>query len=556
LLDRPELDHMTAGERAAAGPTRTERQTSRLLDAVQAIGAELDLDVVLRQIVLAAMDLVDARYGALGVMSQDGVRLDRLVHVGMDDRTVAAIGALPTFCGVLGLIVDETVRTADIGEHPRAEGFPLGHPRMRSFLGVPLRVRDAVFGNLYLAEKTTGPEFTAEDEEVAAALAGAAGTAVQRARLYEQTRQRESWLHAGSEVTKLLLSGAPEAEVFTSIAEHVRELTGATEASVMLPEPDGRIRVAAGVGPVGVAAVGLLIDPDVHAVGEAFRTGRTINLAEGEMARERLGQPHLPQVGPALMVPMAAGGSIRGVLGAARPPGAPPFSPSVLPAVQGFAEQAELAYELAERRRDGERLSLFADRDRIARNLHDLVIQRLFATGMGLEGAANLISVDPVDAAARVRRAVDDLDITIKEIRTTVFALQQPVGHSYSLRAKIIDVADEAANALGFTPSVQFEGLVDTTVDDRIGEELLAVLREALSNVARHAAATSASVAVSASGRLLLVVTDDGLGLSDSTRRSGLANMAIRAEQLGGSFTVARGDPVGTVLRWSVPLRA
>lgn len=546
---------MTAGERAPDRQTRTERRNSRLLDAMVAIGAELDLDVVLRQIVLAAMDLVDARYGALGVLAQDGVRLDKLVHVGMDDRTVSAIGALPTFCGVLGLLIDEPVRVPDIAEHPRAAGFPIGHPRMSTFLGVPIRIQDSVFGNLYLTEKAGGREFTEDDEVVARALAGAAGTAVQRSRLYEETRQRESWLHAGSEVTRLLLSGAPEAEVFTSIAHHVRELTGATDTAVILPDHDGMLRVAAGVGPVATAAIGMAIDPTQHVVGRVFRDGERVILGEAEMMQERQAQPHLPQVGPALLLPMGSGGSIRGVLGAARPLGAEPFSEHVLPAVQSFAEQAELAYELAERRRDGERLSLFADRDRIARNLHDLVIQRLFATGMGLEGAANLIDVDPADAAARVRRAVDDLDVTIKEIRTTVFALQQPVGRSFSLRAKVIEEADEAVDGLGFSPSVQFDGLVDTLAHDGMAEHLLAVLREALSNAARHAHATAVTVSVSAAGgQLHLRVVDNGVGLSGSTRRSGLANMAIRAEQLGGDFTVDDGAP-GTVLRWSVPLR-
>ena len=559
MHDRPELDHMTVGDPAPdppeTGRPRTEWQNNRLLDAMAAIGAELDLDVVLHQIVLAAMDLVDARYGALGVVAQDGLRLDKLVHIGMDDRTVAAIGALPTYCGVLGVLIDEPVRVPDISTHPRAAGFPIGHPRMRSFLGVPIRVRDSVFGNLYLTEKNAGAEFTEEDEMIVRALAGAAGTAVQRSRLYEETRQRESWLHAGSEVTRLLLSGAGEIEVFTAIAEHVRRLADATDTAMMLPDRNGTLRVVAGVGPVGAAALGLIIDQDLHSVGEVFRTGETILVSEEEMRRQRQAQPQIPDVGPSLIVPMGARGNIRGVLGAARPPGAEPFSHQVLPAVQSFAEQAELAYELAERRRDGEALSLFADRDRIARNLHDLVIQRLFATGMALEGAANLIGVDPMDAADRVRRAVDDLDATIKEIRTTVFALQQPVGGSASsLRARVIEAVDAAAVTLGFGPSVQFDGLVDTTVDDAVGEQLLAVVREALSNVARHARATAVTVAVSVHQQLRLRITDNGVGLSGSTRRSGLANMAIRAEQLGGTFTIDDTAP-GTALCWSVPLR-
>jgi len=525
-----------------------------LIDAVVAVGAEHDLRSVLRRIVSTAIDVVQARYGALGVVAKDGKGLDELVYVGMDQPTVDAIGALPTFCGVLGLLMEEPIRLADVSTHPRAAGFPPGHPRMGSFLGVPIRIRDTVFGNLYLTEKTTGDEFTAEDERVAYALATMAGIAVENARLYEESRQREAWLLAASEVTRLLLSGAENSEVFTRIAEHVRELSKATDSTVVLPTPEGRLRVVAGVGDAASAAIGLDVDPENTLSGKVFRGGAAISLSNDEMVAYQQDKPEHPAVGPTLAVPLSAAGHTRGVLTASKRRGDSSFAGWELDTVLSFAEQAELACELAERRRDTEALSLFADRDRIARNLHDLVIQRLFATGMALEGAANLVGVDPADARRRIGRAVGDLDATIKEIRTTVFALQAPVDRSWSVRAKILEVIDTAAVTLGFAPSMQFDGLVDTTVGDHAGEQLLAVLREALSNVARHAHASTVSVRVSARGRLVLQVSDDGVGMAAaSQRRSGLANMAARAELLGGELTITDGQP-GTVLRWEVPV--
>ncbi|HEY0641618.1 MAG TPA: GAF domain-containing protein [Pseudonocardiaceae bacterium] len=549
------------GDGPRAGEPDERDVNQRLLDAVMAIGAELELDVVLRRIVEAAMDLVDANYGALGVLAQDRVGLDRLVHVGMDQRTVDAIGAQPTFCGVLGLLVDEPLRTADIATHPRSYGFPLGHPRMRSFLGVPIRVRESVFGNLYLTEKATGGEFTEADEAVATALAAAAGAAVQKARLYEQSRRRGAWLQAGSDVTRLLLSGAEEAEVLTAVAAHVRELSDATDTAVLVPAGDGRLRVAAATGPVATTMLGRTLGPPAHAEF-VFRAAEPLNLSETQVSAGRLADPAQPEVGPTLLVPIGLPDGVRGVLAAARPPGSEAFSREIVPAVQGFAEQAELAYELAERRRDSEALSLFADRDRIARNLHDLVIQRLFATGMALEGAANLVSVNPGEATGRIRRAVTDLDTTIKEIRTTVFALQHPADVVPSLRMRVIEAVDAAADTLGLGPSVRFEGLVDTTVADEVADHLVAVLREALSNVARHAEATAVGVSVAVAAgeagqarEVILRVSDNGVGVGLPARRGGLANMTARAEGLGGHCTVEDGAP-GTVICWAVPLPA
>jgi two-component system, NarL family, sensor histidine kinase DevS len=528
-----------------------------LLDAVAAVGDERDLTSALRRIVSAAVDLVGARYGALGVVAPDGHGLCELVHVGMDEATAESIGALPTLRGVLGVVLDEPIRLPDVTAHPRATGFPSNHPPMTSFLGVPIRIRDTMFGNLYLTEKRSGGEFTAEDERVVRALATSAGIVMENTRLYERSRQRERWLRAASEVTRLLLAGAEGAEVFTRIAEHVRQLTDATDAAVLLPTPHGMLQVVAGVGDASSTAIGMDIDPATSLSGTVFRGGAALMLTDVEMIAYQRDKPEQPAVGPTLVVPLSAAGHTRGVLTASRRRGDAPFTEEALDTMRAFAEQAELACELAERRRDSEALSLFADRDRIARNLHDLVIQRLFATGMVLEGAASLVGVDPADARGRIQRAVGDLDTTIKEIRTTVFALQTPDDLPLSVRARILEVIDGTTMTLGFPPSVRFEGPVDTVVGEHIAEQLLAVLREALSNVVRHAAATAVEVTVSARDRLVMQVRDNGAGMpatpAAAGRRGGLANMASRATQLGGELSVEDAQP-GTVLCWTVPL--
>ena len=223
--------------------------------------------------------------------------------------------------------------------------------------------------------------------------------------------------------------------------------------------------------------------------------------------------------------------------------------------LEGFAGQAAVALKIAGQRRDSERLGIFEDRDRIARDLHDLVIQRLFANGMQLDSISRLIEAPEV--GDRVRRVVDDLDQTIKEIRTTIYALQsEERAPTTSLRTRLMVTCDASSKSLGFSPVVHFDGLIDTAVPDDVAEHLLAVLREALSNAARHAKASAVDVSVSVGADgLTLTVGDDGGGLDEHADRSGLRNLAQRAAMLGGAFVVRRGpDHVGTQVVWQVPL--
>jgi signal transduction histidine kinase len=375
----------------AVGEFAGPKSLRQLIDAVVTVGSDLDLPAMLRRIVRSAVDLVDATYGALGVLDESRTRLAEFITVGIDEETRRAIGDLPQGHGILGLLIVDAkpLRLPDLTEHPDSYGFPPNHPPMRSFLGVPILVRDEVFGNLYLTDKSSAEVFTNVDEELVVGLAAAAGVAIENARLI--TRVNE--------------------------------------------------------------------------------------------------------------------------------------------------------------------LALVEDRERIARELHDTVIQRLFATGMLLQSTLPLVTVDPQAASGRIGEAVDDLDTTIKDIRSAIFTLERSRHDGDGLRSRIVSVAQEAADPLGFAPRVAFDGPVDSTVRTTVGTELLATLREALSNVARHAHASRVDVTVSVGKDVRLRVVDDGVGppAERSSSGRGLRNMAARAERLGGSFALRPGRSRGTDLEWSVP---
>jgi len=522
-----------------------------LLEAFLAVGSALDLQPVLRRIIEAAVTLVDADYGALGVIAEDGKGLSQFVVVGIDDEQAARIGSLPAGHGVLGELIRDPrpLRLHDLAEHQASYGFPANHPPMRTFLGVPIRVRDAVFGNLYLTEKRGGGDFDDDDEAVVLALATAAGIAVQNARLYTESRQRERWLEATAEVSTALLSGTEPEDVLTLVAQRAREVTGAELALVALPIDDSRLLVEVADGHRGDELRGRLVQQDGSGLGDVLRSGQAGELDSGDLAfvGAEVGSGHAVPLGP-------AGQPARGVLAVAGlPPGG---SEAAVRTLTSFSAQAAVALELAERRRDAERFAVFEDRDRIARDLHDLVIQRLFATGMQLEGAARLIASRPADASSRVHRAVDDLDATIRELRSTIYGLQAPQDGPASLRALLLQVVDAGTEQLGFAPALRMEGLLDTLVPVEVGEHLLPTLREALSNAARHARATSVEVMVAAhDAELVLEVRDNGVGLpAGESRRSGLANLASRAEALGGELVTTSVPGQGTRLRWRVPL--
>ncbi|MFE3119406.1 sensor histidine kinase [Streptomyces niveus] len=529
-----------------------------LLQAVLSVGRGLDLPQVLRRIVEAAVVLVDAEYGALGVVEED-MRLSQFVTVGVDREQAAAIGHLPRGHGILGELVRHPgpLRLSDLTSHPASYGFPSGHPPMHSFLGVPIRVRDDVFGNLYLTEKRGGGDFDDNDETVLSTLAVAAGVAIENARLYETARGRESWLRANAEVVAELLSGADETQALRLIVDRARHILAADLGVLALPDRGGtQLRAALADGVDADAHRGLLLPREGSFAGAALRAGKPLISADVEHdPRITAGPPRWAGLGPAVAVPMIASEEVRGVLLLARLSSGALFTPAETAPLQAFAAQAALAMELAGRRRAAEQMSVLEDRDRIAQDLHDLAIQRLFATGMTLQSVVRF--VDHPGAQERLLRAVDDLDETIKIIRSTIFGLRvQEAGRSkHRLRSRATDTVQQAVRSLGFTPSLRMEGLLDTDVPPETAEHVVAVLAEALSNVARHAHATSASVAlVVRGGTLTLSVSDNGVGVGTSRRRSGLGNLARRARGLGGTMTVEAPDDGGTRLVWTVPV--
>ena len=535
----------------------TRDRTHALLEAVVAVGSHLELEVVLRQIVEAAVELVSARYGALGVVG-DGGRLVEFVPVGLDESEIARIHHWPEGRGLLGKLITDPhpLRLHDISADPGSSGFPEGHPPMRTFLGVPVRIRDEVYGNLYLTEKQGG-DFDEEDEALVQALAAAAGVAIENARLYAEARRQQQWLRANAEVTRRLLSGDEPRDVLELVTQQALEMSGADLVVLALPTGNrGTLVIEHACGDGADAALGLVLPAEQSASGIVMASGKPLTVEDfrtdpqvAQVARE-----HMP-LGPAVLVPLGPAGDVRGVLTAGRNQGALPLSADAVDMLITFAAQAGIGLELAEHRSDAQRLLLFEDRDRIARDLHDLVIQRLFATGMSLQSAT--ARMDDPEVAGRVEKAVDALDETIREIRSAIFSLQsrgdaEPV----RLRTRILGVVEEMTGPLGFAPALRLAGPLDTRVPGGLADHMLAALREALANAAKHARASRVNVAVEAGRDLVLTVRDDGVGLGDVTRRSGLANLAERAAESGGTMRLSAAPGGGTELEWRVPLPA
>jgi signal transduction histidine kinase len=543
----------------------TQDRLRGLLDAVVSLAGDLSLDSVLQRIVTSASELVGARYGALGVLAstQDTSvrRLREFVTYGLTPAERARIGDLPRGHGLLGLIIDEPhpVRLNRIGEHRASYGFPPHHPPMSTFLGVPIRIRDKVFGNLYLTEKRDGAAFTLEDEQVLVALAAAAGVVIENARLYEEAARRRRWLEAAAEITAALLGEVSREDALQLVADRAREVAGADVATVVLRHDDSDdlvVEVVSGLD--GEDLVGTTWAADRSLVGDVLMSGERVvvpDLARDERFRSGVDRIPVewPDAGPMVALPLCTDGLLTGVLSLVWDRSREQaFADTDIALPVAFAEQAALALQVASAREDRARLAVFEDRDRIGRDLHDLVIQRLFAIGLALENAARL-AVRP-EVTARLTTAVDDLDTTIKDIRRSIFELGSGRGSLVELRTDLGRVIDEQAVMLGFRPSLVTEGPVDSAVPPETRPHLLAVLREGLSNAARHAKATSVDVTVQVGTDVVLTVTDNGRGVEEGVRIGGIRNLTERAESLGGTCEVLRRPEGGTLLRWSVPL--
>ncbi|OPX12595.1 GAF domain-containing sensor histidine kinase [Mycobacterium sp. AT1] len=533
-------------------------QMARLLRVIVGLASDLDLDATLHRIVTAAMELTGARYGALGVRADDG-RLLSFVHSGIEPATAELIGHLPVGKGVLGVLLDhpEPLLLDDLGAHPAAVGFPEHHPPMGAFLGVPITVRQKTFGSLYLTEPTAGPVFTESDEAAARALASAAAVAVDNARLFDRVRMTGEWMEASRSITTALVSEAgPVARPLTMIAEQVCALTGSEQAIVLVPsdadlpaEEVDTLVVSAAVGLSADEVMGQRVPVEGSTTGGVFRSGTPL-------ITESLRHPiqAFTDVGhrPAIVMPLRARrNQTLGVLVVARSQRDTPFDASLLDLVSDFADHAAVALVLAESREQARQLSVISDRERIAHDLHDHVIQRLFAAGMDLQGT--IARSRSPEITRRLNRTVDELQGTIDEIRSRIFALQSP-GPEAGLRERIQDAVAALTENRDIETTVRMSGPL-SVVDGEVAEHATSVVNEAVSNAVRHSGAEHLVVAVEVADELTVDVTDDGCGIDASNpRRSGLTNMRRRAEMLGGGCQVDAMPDGGTRVHWFVPL--
>ncbi|MFB7053696.1 GAF domain-containing protein [Streptomyces vinaceus] len=487
-----------------------------LLEAVLSVGSELELRATLQHIVDSATELCSARYAALGVIDPERVRLTELYTAGMSEAERAAIPRLPDGrTGVIGALITDPrpLVLEDLSKDPRSSGLPPGHPPMRSFLGVPIRVHTEVFGNLYLTEKQGGGTFTDEDLALVRVLASQAGIAIGNARLYETARRRERWIEGAAAVTTTLLAGRPAADALMCVAERARLLADAAAGVVLQPTPEGGMEIVAAStqGDPG-DLVGTAIAPGSPVLVQLL--GGEPVFIEDSATDPRMTTHVRERFGPSMMLPLQSGGQLIGTLALPRARGGRPYDAVDRLLASQFASQAALALVLADAQHDREQLAVYEDRDRIARDLHDLVVQRLFATEMMLESTKKRSASAPAGDTVgdELGRAVDELDSTIQEVRTAIFALQQPPSDApTTVRGRILRETGGAAVLLGFQPSVHFAGAVDALLPEPVAGELLSALRKALAAAHRRSQVTSIEVEVDATpARVRLTVTDDG----------------------------------------------
>lgn len=551
---------MTDGEPGApaarGAPPGGSRDLSGLLEAVIGVGSELELRPALQRIADTAARLTGARYAALGVLDAEGLRITELFTHGLTDEERRRIGKLPS--GASGL-VGELIRNPspllldDLTEDPRSCGVPGGHPRMRSFLGVPVRVGEEVFGNLYLTERRGGP-FGDEDLALVTVLASHAGIAVENARLYETARRRERWIEGAAAVTTALLAGHSADDALTAVAEQARILAGAAAGVVLQPTGEGGMEIVAAStrdDPEGL--VGTTILPGSPVLVQLL--GGEPVFVEDSATDLRMTTAVRGRFGPSMMLPLQSGGRLIGTLALPRHRGDRPYTAVEQSLASRFAAHAALALLLADAQHDRERLAVYEDRDRIARDLHDLVVQRLFATEMMLESTRRRAAEE--ETASLIGRAVDELDSTIQEVRTAIFALQQPPADApTTFRGRVLRETRGAAVLLGFSPSVRFTGPVDALVREPLEGRLLGELRGALAAAHRRAGVSRVEVAVDVTVRL----PDGGDGVRLTVRDDGTGEDGDRGPREDGHGTREGGDGTpedgvrGTVVVWEAPL--
>lgn len=482
-----------------------------LLEAVLSIGSDLGLRATLQQIVDTATTLTGARYGALGVLEPDQDRTEALYTTGMTETERQRVGRL--------------LPERRAGLPSEGGGREPGGTPAPAFLTAPIQVHTELFGHLCLAEKSSGP-FSETDRALLHVLASQAGIAIGNARLYESARQRERWIEGAAAVTTALLTGTDAADALMTVAEGARALAGASAGVILQPTEAGGMEIVTAStldDPAGI--VGTTIAPGSPVLVQLL--GGEPVFIDDSATDPRMTTDVRSRFGPSMMLPLQSGGRLIGTLALPRRRGEPPYTAVDRLLATQFASQAALALVMADAQADREQLAVYEDRDRIARDLHDLVVQRLFATEMMLEstrrratGAKTGQEPGEKEAGELLGRAVDELDSTIQEVRTAIFALQQPPAEAPStFRGRVLRETGGAAALLGFPPSVHFTGAVDALVGEETGRELLAALRGALAAAHRRPGVSAIDVGVDATVRLpdgrsavRLMVADDGQG--------------------------------------------
>jgi signal transduction histidine kinase len=536
----------------------TDRK-DQLLESALILSSDLSLPVVLQRIIELAVKLTDARYGALGVLGSDG-RIRDFITIGVTPEERQAIGPLPVGEGILGVLIREAkpLRLGRIADDPRHVGFPPNHPPMESFLGAPVTARGKVFGNLYLTDKQGAPGFDAEDEAALVLLATHAGVAIENARLYEETRRRGQWLDAVREISSAILAGAEIDGVLQTIARRARELADAATATIVMLEAGGKagsltIKVADGAHAAKLAGLPTPIPGSV--CGDVIESSRSTVLADAS----RDGRTYQPMVGlgnmgPMVLVPLVVRGRPFGTLVIANAVGGPAFDEEAVRLVETFADQASVALEYGRAQAELNRLSVLDERERIGRELHDGVIQSLFSVGMGLQATATR-SGDP-EVESRVEAAVAEIDRAIRDLRNYIFGLRPGILADRQLEQALEDLARDFEEKSGVTTVTDIDGTVAAELAPRAAD-LVQLTREALSNVGRHAQATTCRVSLRREGDdAVLEIDDDGQGFDPAVPQTGhgLRNLKDRGTAIGGRVAVDSKAGEGTTVQIAIPI--
>ena len=548
---------LVMAQRKPRPPGETDRKDA-LIEAALTMSSELSLPVVLQKIIDLAAEITQARYGALGVIGPGG-KLAQFITTGVTPEEHRAIGDLPVGRGILGSLIEEPrpLRLRDISEHPLSVGFPKNHPPMTSFLGAPVKALGKVYGNIYLTEKRDAEEFNEEDERALNALATQAGVAIGNSQLYAETQQRERSLEALREVNAAILSEVPGNEVQALVVSRARELLDADLSTlVILTDEAGTLRIAVADGLHSNGLVGMEVPVEGSVSGDVIKSGQPVIVADATKdPRTYQAMVRQGHMGPSVFVPLSLRGQAFGTLAVAHVVGGAPFTDDDMRLVQTFADQASLALEYARARAELQRLIVTDERERIATELHDGVIQSLFAVGLGLQATA-MRATDP-EVGSRIEEAVGELDHAIRDLRNYIFGLRPGILADRQLDQALRDLAEDFGAKNGIAVSIEIDPVVAAELSSSAGE-LVQLAREALSNVGRHAAATTANVLLAREGTAtVLEIRDDGVGFDTTRRRraghEGLANLKKRASSLGGHAMIDSAAGVGTTVRVTLP---